>query len=158
MSFHVKDDFQQGPASQVPTSWFNSVARFLNNLCGGIGIKVIRDTNPPMVTVDVDGVGKAVAAANFPTEDASAPDPSEMATVNSSFLAKDHWDAGVFTDVDENESDHRSGFSFYAVTRAKKVIDTDYLVFRKITVNAYGVITAMSAEEFAVAVADESAL
>ena len=41
MSFHLKDDFKAGaPVSQVPAEWFNSVAKFLNNLCGGFGIRV----------------------------------------------------------------------------------------------------------------------
>ena len=40
MSFHVKDDFKAGaPISQVPASWFNSVAKFLNGLVGGFGVK-----------------------------------------------------------------------------------------------------------------------
>ena len=41
MSFHVKDDFKTGaPISQVPASWFNSVAKFLNGLVGGFGVKI----------------------------------------------------------------------------------------------------------------------
>ena len=40
MSFHVKDDFKAGaPISQVPAGWFNSVAKFLNGLVGGFGVK-----------------------------------------------------------------------------------------------------------------------
>lgn len=40
MSFHVKDDFKAGaPISQVPTSWFNAIAKFLNGLVGDGGIK-----------------------------------------------------------------------------------------------------------------------
>lgn len=41
MSFHIKDDFKAGaPISQVPASWFNAVAKFLNGLVGGFGAKV----------------------------------------------------------------------------------------------------------------------
>ena len=41
MSFHVKDDFKAGaPISQVPAGWFNSVAKFLNGLVGGFGVKI----------------------------------------------------------------------------------------------------------------------
>ena len=41
MSFHVKDDFKAGaPISQVPAGWFNSVAKFLNGLVGGFGMKI----------------------------------------------------------------------------------------------------------------------
>jgi len=35
---HLKDDFGGGPISQVPASWFNSVAKFINNLIPGDGI------------------------------------------------------------------------------------------------------------------------
>lgn len=41
MSFHIKDDFKAGaPISQVPAGWFNSVAKFLNGLVGGFGVKI----------------------------------------------------------------------------------------------------------------------
>lgn len=40
MSFHIKDDFKPGaPISQVPANWFNTVAKFLNGLVGGFGVK-----------------------------------------------------------------------------------------------------------------------
>lgn len=35
---HLKDDFGGGPISQVPASWFNSVAKFINNLIPGKGV------------------------------------------------------------------------------------------------------------------------
>ena len=39
MSFHVQDNFKPGaPISQVPASWFNKVAAFLNGLVPGRGI------------------------------------------------------------------------------------------------------------------------
>ena len=38
--FHIKDDFKSGaPITQIPVSWFNAVARRLNNLIGGYGIR-----------------------------------------------------------------------------------------------------------------------
>lgn len=61
MSFHVKDNFFAGPVSQVTAAWFNSVARFLNNLCGGLGIVVMRDTTPPQIALDVDKAKQALA-------------------------------------------------------------------------------------------------
>jgi len=39
VSFHIKDDFKAGPVSQVPVSWYNAVAKFLNGLIGGFGIE-----------------------------------------------------------------------------------------------------------------------
>ena len=62
MSFHVKDDFRAGvPASSVPASWFNSVGKFLNNLVGGLGIRVLRDGNPPQVTLDAEKAKEVLA-------------------------------------------------------------------------------------------------
>ena len=61
MSFHVKDDFRRGaPVSSVPASWFNAVARFLNNLVGSTGVKVLRDSDPPQVVLDVEAARKAL--------------------------------------------------------------------------------------------------
>lgn len=164
MSFHVKDDFMAGaPVSQVPASWFNAVGAFLNNICGGPGIRVMRDTHPPIIALEANAAGGTTATENaYPTQSA------DKATVQASLLSADHWDAGVFTDVDGNvvrtdpndasSAPKKTGLTFYGVTRSKKVLDVDYLLFRKFTVNENGLITAMSAEEFAVAVADESAL
>jgi len=61
MSFHARDNFKAGPISQVPVSWFNGVANFLNNLCGGLGIRVMRDATPPQIALDVDVAKKALA-------------------------------------------------------------------------------------------------
>lgn len=54
MSFHVRDDFKAGaPVSQVPASWFNKVASFLNNLVGGYGVTLVKAENGPSV-IEVD--------------------------------------------------------------------------------------------------------
>lgn len=54
MSFHVKDDFKAGaPISQVPASWFNSVAKFLNGLVGGFGVKTDKNESGRS-TVSID--------------------------------------------------------------------------------------------------------
>lgn len=54
MSFHVKDDFKAGaPISQVPAGWFNSVAKFLNGLVGGFGMKIDKNESGRS-TVSID--------------------------------------------------------------------------------------------------------
>ena len=79
MSFHVKDDFRPGaPISQVPASWFNKVAQFLNNLVGGFGITLMKSENGASV-IEVDqtairqaqntAVGTPSAVGSFPTDD-----------------------------------------------------------------------------------------
>ena len=54
MSFHIKDDFKAGaPISQVPASWFNAVAKFLNGLVGGFGAKVDKhESGRSIVSID----------------------------------------------------------------------------------------------------------
>ena len=50
--FHITDNFQPGaPITQVPVSWFNKVAHFLNNLIGdgatvACGTPVLKDVAP----------------------------------------------------------------------------------------------------------------
>ena len=79
MSFHVKDDFRPGaPISQVPASWFNKVAKFLNNLVHGYGITLTKSENGASV-IEVDqtairqaqntAVGTPSDVGSFPTDD-----------------------------------------------------------------------------------------
>lgn len=53
--FHLKDNFRaNAPISQVPASWFNAVASFLNNLIGGYGIKINKNGPFPVVSINPD--------------------------------------------------------------------------------------------------------
>ena len=54
MSFHIKDDFKAGaPVSQVPASWFNAVAHFMNGLVGGFGITTKKsDSGSSVIALD----------------------------------------------------------------------------------------------------------
>lgn len=67
-NFHLKDDFRpRGPASQVPASWFNQVANFLNNLIPGPGIKLTKSERGASViecTVEGGGGGLSGVGAN----------------------------------------------------------------------------------------------
>lgn len=51
---HLKDNFKaNAPISQVPASWFNQVASFINNLLGGYGIKMTKNaTGASVISVD----------------------------------------------------------------------------------------------------------
>lgn len=52
---HLKDNFKIGaPISQVPASWFNQVSSFINNLVGGYGIKVDKNTAGAASTISID--------------------------------------------------------------------------------------------------------
>lgn len=51
---NLLSNFKSGaPASQVPASWYNEVAKWINNLIGGMGIIVMKDMYPPQITLDV---------------------------------------------------------------------------------------------------------
>ncbi len=56
--FHLKDNFGSGPISQVPASWFNRVAGFLNGLIGGFGIKLDKTDGVTVISVDPDAIRK----------------------------------------------------------------------------------------------------
>lgn len=60
--FHVKSNFRVGaPISQVPASWFNKVANFLNNLVPGYGLKLTKSTDgPSVIQLDPSVVPQAV--------------------------------------------------------------------------------------------------
>ena len=57
---HLKDNFKSNaPISQVPASWFNQVASFLNNLIGGYGIKMTKNaTGASVISVDPGILGE----------------------------------------------------------------------------------------------------
>ena len=108
MSFRVEDRFTPGPVSKVPVSWFNNVGKFLNNLVGGLGIRVNRDSDPPQIMLDVEKAKMALAvpslAANTVVQDdgtgddaediaAGAPEDVEQVYMDSSGDADDETDA-----------------------------------------------------------------
>lgn len=71
VSFHVRDDFKAGaPVSQVPVSWFNKVASFLNNLVGGYGVTLMKAENGPSV-IEVDKT--AIPSAQSVSRDVGTP-------------------------------------------------------------------------------------
>ena len=111
MSFHVKDDFRPGaPISQVPASWFNKVAQFLNNLVGGFGITLMKSENGANV-IEVDqtairqaqntAVGTPSAVGSFPTDDDVTQQASTLWTAGGEngaslfVLFKGEYDSGA---------------------------------------------------------------
>lgn len=103
MSFHVKDDFKAGaPISQVPASWFNSVAKFLNGLVGGFGVKTDKhESGRSTVSLDkqvlqqeidnvLDGLKVSKKMGDNPKDhtDVNAPD---VGTSNYDATAPSEW-------------------------------------------------------------------
>lgn len=65
--FHITDNFQPGaPIAQVPASWFNKVASFLNNLIGD-GATVDKGS-PPVIRVDTAAIAKKLSDAGTPAD------------------------------------------------------------------------------------------
>lgn len=65
--FHITDNFSSGaPITQVPASWFNKVAHFLNNLIGD-GATVDKG-DPPVIRVDTAAIAKKLSDAGTPVD------------------------------------------------------------------------------------------
>jgi hypothetical protein len=81
--FHITDNFQPGaPITQVPASWFNKVASFLNNLIGD-GVKVDKsDTSPSVIRIDENAVAKKLSEVGTPVDgsDTNADDDQDGST------------------------------------------------------------------------------
>lgn len=60
--FHIKSNFNaRGPVSQVPASWFNKVASFLNNFVAGYGLTLNKSADgPSVISLDPKIVPQAV--------------------------------------------------------------------------------------------------
>lgn len=72
----LREDFKPGqPVSAVPASWYNRVAHFLTNLCGGQGIRVSRDTDPPTIALDIAKAKAALNVAERCPNNTTAKDP-----------------------------------------------------------------------------------
>lgn len=79
--FHITENFQPGaPITQVPVSWFNAVAHFLNNLIGD-GATVDK-VDPPVIRVDTDAIAKKLADIGTPADhsDTNADDDQDGST------------------------------------------------------------------------------
>lgn len=73
----LREDFKPGqPVSAVPASWYNRVAHFLTNLCGGQGIRVSRDTDPPTIALDIAKAKAALNVAERCPNNTTAKDPN----------------------------------------------------------------------------------
>ena len=70
--FHITDNFQPGaPITQVPVSWFNKVAHFLNNLIGD-GATVDKG-DPPVIRVDANAVAGKLRETGTPADGKDSP-------------------------------------------------------------------------------------
>lgn len=68
--FHIRSNFRKGgPISQVPSSWFNQVADFLNNLVAGYGLKLNKSlAGPSIVELDANVIAPTSRDPGKPTD------------------------------------------------------------------------------------------
>lgn len=88
MALHIKDNFQAGgPITQVPASWFNSVAGFINGLIAGPGIKKFEKTDNGSTVIEREdsekttpdptkGVSAHPDYYDYPDKQANPSDPA----------------------------------------------------------------------------------
>lgn len=79
--FHVTENFPVGgPITQVPVSWFNKVAHFLNNLIGD-GASVDKG-DPPVIRIDTAAIAKKLSEVGTPADhsDTNADDDQDGST------------------------------------------------------------------------------
>lgn len=71
----LRDNFREGaPISQVPATWFNAVASFINSLIPGFGISWAKSEKMNIIEVDQSVIpgkttGTPVSGGSFPTND-----------------------------------------------------------------------------------------
>lgn len=136
MSFHVRDDFKAGtPASSVPASWFNAVGRFLNNLVGAAGVRVMRDGNPPQVMLDAETAKNTMFMAMGQT--GAADDVVDMKDSPSTIAgdgATETWTAGgehgLYLDCYCKIAPQSSGSGNTVFQRARLTISSHGLVVK----------------------------
>ena len=120
--FHITDNFQPGaPITQVPASWFNKVASFLNNLIGD-GATVDKG-NPPVIRVDTAAIAKKLSDAG---------------------TAVDKTDQGADDDTDGDtwvwESGGKNGLMFDCYCRAEEDGNWHYLSRARLTFSKDGLL------------------
>lgn len=136
MSFHVRDDFKAGtPASSVPASWFNAVGRFLNNLVGGAGIRVLRDGNPPQVVLDAKTAKSAMFMAMGQTGDSEdVVDMKDSPSTISGDGATGTWTAGgehgLYLDCYCKVAPQTASSNYTVLQRARLTISSHGLVVK----------------------------
>ena len=73
MALHLTDNFQAGgPITQVPASWFNAVAGFINGLIAGPGIKKFEKTANGATVIELENGDRGstpTEVGSFPTDE-----------------------------------------------------------------------------------------
>lgn len=136
--FHVRDDFRAGaPLSQVPASWLNAVASFINGLIGGFGIRIESIGRAITVSADVEVLKNEVLKAFAPVEVDSLASGGNPQPVMGSV------DDKTFT----AEGPLGRGAEIYIATRSEEYGELGAIIYRKFTIGSDGRIYAISGED-----------
>ena len=124
--FHVQDNFIAGaPISQVPASWFNSVARFLNGLIGGKGVRFVKNVDAPSV-IELIGDSPSAEVGDSPTDMKDTPKALDSNGGTSSWTAGGT--DGLYLDCYCKIAPQTSGSTYTVFQRARLTISRDGLV------------------------------
>lgn len=140
--FHIDDNFREGrPITQVPVSWFNSVARFLNNLVGGPNVAVEKPDVPSAgapVMVKLADVNKANSTSSSYTTVVGGVEDGLTST-------------SAYVDVWGRQADYAKGLKIDVPTRLFRATTNGitglYAAVRTLTFDGSGYLLDVSAEK-----------
>ncbi len=131
---HIKDDFKKGVVSQVPASWFNTVASFINNLVAGWGITLNKTDKLSTIAVNPNQL------TAFLPSDKKGSEPKDGTDSDASVLDQtgDSWtwqkstenENGLYLDVYCKLCPQATGSSFSVFQRCRLSFSKDGLLIK----------------------------
>lgn len=104
---HLRDDFSAGsPISQVSASWFNAVAKFVNGLVPGRGIRITRGAESTVIETTADNVPSSSAGTPADHTDENTDDDSDGATWEWTAGGTNGLKLDVYCLIDEEDNWH----------------------------------------------------
>ena len=138
MSFHIKDDFKSSaPISQVPASWFNAVAKFINGIIGGWGIKTKKnEKGDSIISIDKEVLDAEIENMSSKLKSVTpAADPTDGVTADQTISGDETWNMGA------------KDLKVLVVTRVDKPAgQVARLFFREMYIAASGHVIGLGAE------------
>ena len=138
--FHIDDSLKN--RFRIPVEWHNTVARFLNNLVPGFGVRIVRPDNPGPsnpVTVELDPEAvDALGYARVPTPTEGGDAVAEMAAHAPEDVMQAPMDAnGAADEEKEDDKAARVGSSAFAARADHRHLDPALHAERQTIVGAF---------------------
>ena len=165
----LRDDFKAGPASQVPASWFNQVARMLNGLVASTGLFVNKegtDTAGVEIGLEVESASKllGIGRQTQANEDLKRNDGGDSRSRlprgvsldtrewvrDSTEQTKDATKAATtdeITSTKVTQVDAFAGVRFQVVSRVVRLADEDVFFWRWAYFDCNGMLFKLSGEQ-----------